>query len=245
LIFSQAKALCLQDFLLPMSYHWGIAEQDNRDDIPFSQKISAVVWRGSNTGTEIHEGYNYRTYQRLQALEWEINFRKRYPDRVFTVGKSEPMTTKGFAVDFGLNQLLCPTQGGQDHSLPLCMEVKERYPLKPSFNSDDLKRFKYLLMLDGNSWPSRLQSFLQYNSVILYSRVFFDWYSWYLIPYKHFVPLRLDLGDLEEKLMWLEANPEKAKEIIRNAHEIIKVFNRHEQMQCHAAFAMVHFQDLV
>jgi hypothetical protein len=57
-------------------------------------------------------------------------------------------------------------------------EIVQAYPLRPSVSFGDMLKYKYLVVVDGNTWPSRIQSYLQTNSVILYNGIFIDWYPY-------------------------------------------------------------------
>jgi hypothetical protein len=69
--------------------------------------------------------------------------------------------------------------------------------------------YKYHLYADGNNvaWR-RPQEVMMSNSLLLMpessSRVEFLYNE--LVPYKHYVPLKHDLSDLEEVFEWLENN---------------------------------------
>jgi hypothetical protein len=41
-----------------------------------------------------------------------------------------------------------------------------------------------------------------------------DIFYHFLKPYEHYIPVRYDLIDLEEKFEWMEKNPEECKRII-------------------------------
>lgn len=49
-----------------------------------------------------------------------------------------------------------------------------------------------------------------------------NFYNDDLKPFVHYIPVKADLSDLQEKYDWAEANPEKAKEIAANALEYAK-----------------------
>ncbi|KAJ3302533.1 capsule-associated protein CAP1 [Kappamyces sp. JEL0829] len=239
-VFSQAKPFCFADILLPMRYHVDLAKQAVRDDTPFESKIPALFWRGTTTGGEWSEGTGWEHYLRTRALEWAKQYGIKYPTKVFTHGVSPPVVdSQQVAIDIGLSGLSQCRE-------PVCAEMKQRYPFKPSVPFEESQKYKYLLMLDGNSWPSRLQTYLQLNSLILYPRTaFFDWYSWKLEPWVHFVPIKADLSDLEPTLIWLEQHPSVALRIVQQAQAFIAKFNRIEQMQCHTAFTMMHLRELI
>ena len=84
--------------------------------------------------------------------------------------------------------------------------------------------YKYTITLDGNFSPwARGPSMLYSKSVPLvvesegtplYQR------SWE--PYVHYIPVKLDLSDLIEKIEWLKKNDDKAKEIAHNGSKLWK-----------------------
>ncbi|KAI8612286.1 hypothetical protein BC830DRAFT_1067809, partial [Chytriomyces sp. MP71] len=77
------------------------------------------------------------------------------------------------------------------------------YPLKTAVSFETTLAFKYLLVIDGNTWPGRLQYYLETNSVILYAGIFIDYYMWKLEPWVHYVPVAIDFSDLDERIQWL------------------------------------------
>ena len=60
--------------------------------------------------------------------------------------------------------------------------------------------------------------------LFLQEREFEEWFYQYLVPYVHFIPLRNDLSDLEEKYNWAVNNPNEADKIARNAHVWRQIF---------------------
>ena len=126
-----------------------------------------------------------------------------------------------------------------DHATRKTFEVK--YPLKASVSFEKTMKFKYLLVVDGNTWPSRMQSYLQTNSVILYNGIFIDFYLWILKPWVHYVPVRTDLEDLEEKMDWLLSNDYKAQEIAFNAKTLMSKLGRFEHLQCYTGLLMQEY----
>ena len=102
-------------------------------------------------------------------------------------------------------------------------------------------KFKYLLVVDGNTWASRIQTYLQTNSIILYNGVFTDHYLWMLKPWVHYVPIRTDLADLDEKLEWLIANDKKAQSIVENANAFMHEIGRYEHLQCYTGLLMQEY----
>lgn len=89
---------------------------------------------------------------------------------------------------------------------------------------DDHLQHKYILIVDGNCIASAHQWVFASGSVpIMITHPDNDWwFRKYLKPMVHYVPVNHDLSDLKEKIEWLIANDDKAKEIAENALEFAK-----------------------
>lgn len=101
--------------------------------------------------------------------------------------------------------------------------------------SDFLKN-KYILSIEGNDKDSGINWKLNSQSVILMPKPRIT--SWLmettLIPDFHYILLKDDFSDLEEKYDWCEKHPEECKKIIKNANLFMDEFNnqdREEQIE--------------
>jgi hypothetical protein len=77
---------------------------------------------------------------------------------------------------------------------------------------------KYILCLPGNDIPTSLRMDLLSGGVTLMPRPFWesDWFFG-LTPHVHYIPLRADLADLEERLEWCRNNDRHCKEVAEAA----------------------------
>jgi hypothetical protein len=69
---------------------------------------------------------------------------------------------------------------------------------------------------------------------------FIDYYEWwytYLLPNVHYIPVKKDLSDLQEKIIWARNNDEKAHEIALNANAVVNQWMTPEHMYCYYAKA--------
>ncbi len=85
-------------------------------------------------------------------------------------------------------------------------------------------QYKYQLLIDGNttSW-SRAYWQLCSNCLVLKQITNqIEYFYPLLIPYVHFVPLKEDLSDLEEKLLWARAHDAEARQISLQANALAK-----------------------
>jgi len=86
-----------------------------------------------------------------------------------------------------------------------------------------MAQYKYLPLLDGNDKASALNWILLSNSVPLMPKPRF--HSWlcekFLEPNVHYVELKQDYSDLDEKLQWCLQNDGLCKEIAENGASFI------------------------
>lgn len=88
---------------------------------------------------------------------------------------------------------------------------------------DQVKEFKFLIDLEGKGYSGRLKYFLwSHRPVLVVDRPYKEFFFEYLIPWKHYIPVKRDLSDLIEKAEWCNKNYEKALEIAENAYEFSK-----------------------
>ena len=89
-----------------------------------------------------------------------------------------------------------------------------------------LLQYKFLISIEGNDVSTNLKWILLSNSVVI--QPIPKKASWFmedmLIPFKHYVPLKDDCSDLEEKVKWCMQNIDKCAKIAKNATEYMKLF---------------------
>lgn len=162
----------------------------------WSKKNNIAVFRGGASGC----GYTPETNMRIKISTIQSPFID-----AGIVSKNKTIDTMAVKLDpvYGLGMM---NTGIKPKSF---MTLKEQ------------SRFKYIIHIDGNVNAYRLLSTMKTGSVIL--RVMSDYTSWadkYLKPYVHYIPIRPDLADLEEKIKWCINNDDKCKIIAESALKI-------------------------
>lgn len=88
-------------------------------------------------------------------------------------------------------------------------------------------KHKYLLSVEGNDKDSGLNWKLNSNSLVLMAKPRCQ--SWLmeskLIPGFHYVLLKDDFSDLDEKIIWCNNHKNECKQIIKNANNYMKQFS--------------------
>lgn len=91
---------------------------------------------------------------------------------------------------------------------------------------DEHLEYKFILCLEGNDVASNLKWVMSSNSIAVMPKPKFE--TWFmeglLMPDFHFISIKDDYSDLEEKLNFYINHPEKALQIIENAHKFIAQF---------------------
>lgn len=94
--------------------------------------------------------------------------------------------------------------------------------------------YKFIMALEGNDVASNLKWVMSSNSLAVMTRPTCE--TWFmegtLKPDYHYVEVKEDFSDFEEKLRFYIDHPEKAEEIIRHAHEYVAQFrdNQREEL---------------
>lgn len=106
-------------------------------------------------------------------------------------------------------------------------ELKRKYGLElVKFMSPQKQaEFKYLINVDGHVSAYRLSLELSSGACILLADSKYKlWYRRYLIPFKHYVPVKEDLSDLIKKIKWCKNNDVKCQKISKNAEKFARKY---------------------
>lgn len=101
-------------------------------------------------------------------------------------------------------------------------------------------KYKYIMSLEGNDVASNLKWVMSSNSIAVMPRPKYE--TWYmegtLIPDYHYIEIKDDYSDFEEKINYYNNHPDEAKAIIRNANEYAAGFRnlRFEKLTALATF---------
>lgn len=86
--------------------------------------------------------------------------------------------------------------------------------------------YKFVMSLEGNDVASNLKWVMSSNSIAVTPRLTCE--TWFmegtLIPNYHYIEVKPDFSDLEERLTYYIQHPEEAEAIIRHAHEFVAQF---------------------
>lgn len=182
---------------------YGCVEYPRIPQTPWEQKIKKAVFRGSSTGVGVTE----ETNKRLKALQ------------IGTENKD--------ILDVGITKW---NTRPRKHETEVYLRTIERstYPVIGKLSPLEQSRYAYVLNIEGHVAAYRLSYEMSFGSVILLvDSEWKMWFSRFIIPWKHYVPVKADLSDLVEKVQWCIQNDDECKQI---AHNSIEFYNKYLSM---------------
>uniref|UniRef100_UPI00358F95EA protein O-glucosyltransferase 2 n=1 Tax=Myxine glutinosa TaxID=7769 RepID=UPI00358F95EA len=98
----------------------------------------------------------------------------------------------------------------------------------------DFFNHKYQINLDGTVAAYRLPYLLAGGSLVLkQDSSYYEFFYKDLVPWKHYVPFRRDLGDLMDKIQWAKDHDEEVQKIAKEGQEFIRNNLMSEQIFCY------------
>lgn len=209
---------------LPHEFKW--SKLPSASPIPWDHREPKVLWRGQPTGMSYHlgaEAYPVLTgirkirrwlngWLRDEVVGNEEHFHAWYQtyQRLVAVGRCRGLPDADVRI--------VPLFDGDRRSFEAIERflgketVSER--IDPKIFLPQQQRYKYLLSLPGNDNPSSLRQDLLSGSLVLMPRPFWENIWFYgLVPDVHYLSLRADFADLEERLQWCRDNDSLCREI--------------------------------
>jgi hypothetical protein len=159
----------------------------NTNDIPLKEKKDVLVWRGADTGPGFGNNIPARPCSRENLV------------RTFA-HSTNPV------LDIALSGINSNQYSESDEYKIYC---------RPPMNMKELLQYKFILSVEGNDVASNLKWVLASNSVPFCPP--FSIQSWiledHLIPWEHYIPVRHDFTNLEDRVEWAINHPERCRRI--------------------------------
>lgn len=222
-IMSMNKTDDFADILIPTHEDWSRIQSkenkffinsnrscdNNNEVIDFDMKKPIAVFRGSSTG----DGFTIETNQRLKVS---------YLSSLQKIDNDDNLPF----LDAGITKWNMRIKKKKNCRTLKCLKVEELpFSLVPYLTYTEQCRYKYVIHIDGHVCAFRLSQELSMNSVILMVKSKNKiWFSDFLKPFTHFVPIEEDLSDIYDKIKWCKANNDKCKEIAKNAMNFYNTF---------------------
>ncbi|MEJ6697527.1 MAG: glycosyl transferase family 90 [Saprospiraceae bacterium] len=107
----------------------------------------------------------------------------------------------------------------------ISVDGRSEYIFKNRITIEEMLQYKFHILIDGNDWCTSLPWVLFHNCVAFMPETTYESiFTIDLIPWKHYVPIRSDFMDIEEKIKYMIDNDNLAKEISYNSTLYMKQF---------------------
>lgn len=117
---------------------------------------------------------------------------------------------------------------------------------KPLITLYDHLHYKFVICLEGNDVASNLKWVMSSNSIAIMPKPKYE--TWFmegrLQAGVHYIEIKDDFSDLEEKIQYYSQHIDEAEVIIRNAHEFVHQFFDHTREELIAILVMQKYFEL-
>ncbi|WVR05243.1 hypothetical protein IAU60_002255 [Kwoniella sp. DSM 27419] len=212
--------------------------------------LAKLFWRGSATGLSHHKTTAWRQSQRERlhffAHDHNVSAKHTLP-LLLPNGETRQYTKEelGKWLDMGLSgqPVQCNKEDGS------CDDMAREIDFMPRVHKEFGYQFKYVMDVDGNGWSSRFRRLMASNNVVLKSTLYPEWFQALLIPWYHYVPVKLDYSDIHDVMAFFNGAPDGsvpgrddlAKEIAANGKRFVDERWRMQDMQSYMYLLILEF----
>ena len=224
------------DYLIPSYTEWKIItkkfypnnskfscqnEQINVKKVKWKNKKPTAIFRGSATGCGITTETNQRLKIAMLSHHWKNNDRYNENNTIDQI----PF------LDAGITGYNYRDKKDFGNLIDIINIKKLNIPKVSYLSRNDQQQYKYIIYIDGHVAAERLIFELNSNSIILKVESLYNWIQWFhpmMKPFIHYIPVKKDLSDLADKILWCKLNDKKCYKITQNAKELFLKINNKE-----------------
>lgn len=206
-VFSPARAKGFLDIKIPSHYYYGSTKRYTygwdpvnlqlKDvdpmEVPWEDKLDKIFWRGATTGGGSHPPGFSPQYQRHRFLRMTSDTSTANRTVIFANSPSSTNYISAVVPIARLNEEIMDTafvKAVSHESYPGGLKaLKEAHRFGDSVPLGKHWSYKYLIDLDGMSYSGRFMSFLASDSVPIKATVYEEYFSDWIQPWVHYVPL--------------------------------------------------------
>ncbi|KAF9254529.1 hypothetical protein L218DRAFT_886076 [Marasmius fiardii PR-910] len=207
-VFSPAKAKGFMDIKIPSHYYWGstkgytygwdhvnmkLKEVDDLE-VPWEDKLDKVFWRGATTGGGSTPAGFAPQYQRHRLVR--MASRDEDSDEIKTIVHANTSSDKYVSAEVPISTLnseimdVAFVKATNLGSYPGGLKgLMKQHRFAKSVPLGEHWSYRYLLDVDGMGYSGRFMAFLASDSVPVKNTVYEEFFSEWIEPWLHFIPL--------------------------------------------------------
>jgi hypothetical protein len=221
---STAKLISISDYTYSFNdFDWIVINTGDKDEYRVVEGYDVYSYSTSNEDySKTVPDFIFDCWPQTQLDDYGKTTRK-----MAEIGNSLPMTDKlgwrgaithssrNYLLNFNDKTLFDIEEIRWDRSNPDRLTCHNFVSLE-----DSVRNWRYLIDVEGHGWSARMKLFLFSRRVLfLQDRPYKEWFYPKMIPMVHYVPVKRNLSDLDEKLDMIKSNPELEKYIINSSYE--------------------------
>ena len=190
--------------------------QEEFDSVLWENKIPTAIFRGASTGLGTDVTNNIRLFYAKESMLKKCDESDGTP-----------------YIDVGITTWnLRPRKHPDSPYLDTIHIDRLGIPLVQPLTPLEQCRYKYILHLPGHSEAYRLSLELSSGSlVLLYPCPFELWYSRWLVPWKHYVPIDPSIpDDIYKKIQWCKDHDDECRNIVQQARLFVQRYLTRESI---------------
>jgi hypothetical protein len=228
-IFSQSSNDCFVDLMIPGSDHFkfSLRQHQHQNLPPWNKKIPQVMWRGSTHGVYWAPD--------LQVPFWRGQ-RQRLLETVLSLKAQNHSICPYLNISFSRYAACHPT---------ICQEMLRRYGPPSPLSYIEQMKYKYILDIDGIAWTGRFMPSLGDTSVILKATYCHEFFTPFVLPYVHYIPLDREYRDFVEQIEWAFNNDDLVQRIVKQANQLSRKHLRNQDLKCYTSRMVLEYASLL
>ncbi|KAJ6442794.1 methyltransferase [Purpureocillium lavendulum] len=192
---------------------------DEASDMAWEKKRNNLYWAGSTTGAYASDdGWKKYHRHRFVALgrglegdrkHWYLRERNGFLQRIALPFFRRDLFDVAFTSAIQCRNDVCESQ-------------RRYFDVQPRADKDAALGSKLVFDMDGNGISGRFVKLLASRSAVLKQTLLREWHDERLVPWVHYLPVSLGLGELPEMVAWLTGTEEgrrRAKAVADNGRE--------------------------
>ncbi|ODO03427.1 hypothetical protein L198_02274 [Cryptococcus wingfieldii CBS 7118] len=219
----------------------GVPLDGVRETVPYiswdDKPNHKVFWRGTATGSFHSKRDPWRSSQRERLHFFSTNTSGSVdlllPNLASRSVPRQDVLDAWFDVGLSGGPVQCSEEDGS------CADMAREIEFKGRVKKEDGAKYRYVVDVDGNGWSSRFRRLLQGNNVVFKSTLCPEWFDTLLIPWYHYVPVKMDYSDFFDIISYFEGSPsgdiygndDQAKVIAQHALDFVNEKWREEDMR--------------
>lgn len=175
---------------------------------PWHTRVESAVFRGTSTGYGVTLDTNMRL--RIASMATENVVENGVP--LLNAGITSWNTRPRILSETGYIDTIDPS-------------IIESVPVVECLTFEEQTAYKYTICIDGHVFAFRLAMLLGMGSVVLLVESEYQiWFSKWLQPFVHYIPVQRDLSDLYDRIRWCRSHDATCARIAARAHQFYQTY---------------------